>query len=394
MKKYCIYLFRKLCLRQTYSLYFNGATLHVCAVQLNPPDATFSTPEPIFLVSAAVGRDRAPFSDGVYLSCLDVLMRVSCVPALPGQTASRRGGAGLRPWLADASLTINDRVYVRREALGRGATAMVCLYARSDDMRHLWVVKRVRDDLDDNKAGRARDSLAFEVTVLHTLNDCCDSMSARADVIPTVVEHDVAGTVLKPRCNKLVFSPRNYETVVHDLVSALFIAASSAVVHRDVRPENIMLSDTGRGVLLDWGFAVCDERAHPYCGTLQTVADDVLESFIKADGFCPIAMAPKHDAEALVKSLILMMPDQKSTADRLAQERKALREGRALFEAIRDVWRGYFVVGCACSFWTAALAAARAIQLPADATQFLQLEACLKKAVFVHMTGMAPPMDV
>lgn len=44
---------------------------------------------------------------------------------------------------------------------------------------------------------------------------------------------------------------------VNQLFDVLEVAAAAQIVHRDLRTQNLMVSDSGQQVVIDWGFAVC-----------------------------------------------------------------------------------------------------------------------------------------
>lgn len=57
-------------------------------------------------------------------------------------------------------------------------------------------------------------------------------------------------------------SPRRAAGIGLDVLSALEAAHAAGIVHRDVKPGNVMISDDGRAVLTDFGIATLDGDSH------------------------------------------------------------------------------------------------------------------------------------
>ena len=88
------------------------------------------------------------------------------------------------------------------------------------------------------------------------------------------------------------------------LVECLHAAHNAGVVHRDVRPENLMVDINGIARLIDWGCAafVSDGVATPgITGTFRYASDEVLEAAISSSARTP---APKDDLESLVRAVL------------------------------------------------------------------------------------------
>lgn len=66
-----------------------------------------------------------------------------------------------------------------------------------------------------------------------------------------VLEEYVHGTALSDVLERTTFSYRNARRLLYGIGAALIALHSMQVVHRDVKPENVMISDDGRAVLLD-----------------------------------------------------------------------------------------------------------------------------------------------
>ncbi|MSS20357.1 protein kinase domain-containing protein [Pseudoramibacter porci] len=69
-----------------------------------------------------------------------------------------------------------------------------------------------------------------------------------------VLEAYVSGTPLSERLRRGDLSAPEKLTILHDVCGALGVLHNAAppIVHRDVKPENIMVTDSGRAVLMDY----------------------------------------------------------------------------------------------------------------------------------------------
>ena len=167
-------------------------------------------------------------------------------------------------------------MYCLIDVLGEGATARVSCYSKGSDVVVIKSVKS-RERLGDIYDASAR-ALLNEKSMLtklaeHNPSDAEHVWVAPESVIPRIA-FDLGSDVdicLTPLCEPFIFptSSGARKTIVHDILSALFHAACLGLVHRDVRPDNIMLrqDDSRRAMLIDWGFAVQKDKPVVYQGT-------------------------------------------------------------------------------------------------------------------------------
>ena len=90
-----------------------------------------------------------------------------------------------------------------------------------------------------------------------------------------------------------------------NLIDCLRDTHKANVVHRDVRPDNIMQDSEGKVCLIDWGFAyfcqVATATASEFQGTFWYASDEVLASTISA---LPRYPQPKDDLESLARIVV------------------------------------------------------------------------------------------
>ena len=110
-----------------------------------------------------------------------------------------------------------------------------------------------------------------------------------------LLEHASGGTLYDLLLEQGTFDERDAARYVKQLCSALIHAHSYGVVHRDVKPENLLLDGKGSLKLADFGMcallANVDAERNPLrlgrrtmCGTLDYMAPEVLNSDDNGDG--------------------------------------------------------------------------------------------------------------
>ena len=120
---------------------------------------------------------------------------------------------------------------------------------------------------------------------------------------------------------------------VEQLLECLKGAHRVGVVHRDIRPENIMVDSSGRARLIDWGAAYMVNAgvglAQGFIGTFRYASDAVPEAAIEGSVRIP---KPADDLESLVRAVLAV------NAVTIGSELAQLDQGD--FIGARDFWRG------------------------------------------------------
>ena len=141
---------------------------------------------------------------------------------------------------------------------------------------------------------------------------------------------------------------------LHNLVDCLKGAHDAGVVHRDVRPENIMLDRNGVARLIDWGCAAFTTNAVSEAGitgTFRYASDEVLEAAIHGIARKP---HPKDDLESLVR--VVLAINSVVIVEELAElEQGDFQRARALWQKKRSAnqfYEGFFVAAAQCDYET------------------------------------------
>ncbi|HVY49717.1 MAG TPA: serine/threonine-protein kinase [Minicystis sp.] len=159
------------------------------------------------------------------------------------------------------TLRLVDR-YRLVERLGAGAMGVVWSAIDERLARPVAVKVLVRAGLSDEAARRRLTREARAVAQLDHPNvvKVYDTDSTpKGDVF--VVMELVRGKTLRALLNAGELSPRERLRVLVDVARGLAAAHAAGLVHRDVKPDNIMVRHDGRGVVLDFGLAKVLEEA-------------------------------------------------------------------------------------------------------------------------------------
>ena len=142
------------------------------------------------------------------------------------------------------------------EELGRGGTGVVYLAQQTHPAREVAIKQSHK--VSYNRAGLIREAMITgrlehpNIIPIHQLDISNPSG-------PQVVMKRINGTNLWELCTEGPFHGKRLKTMLgylRQVCHALEYAHSKKVIHRDVKPENIMIGNFGEVYLLDWGIAV------------------------------------------------------------------------------------------------------------------------------------------
>lgn len=150
-------------------------------------------------------------------------------------------------------LPILDDRYALDEVIGRGGMADV--YRATDRLLLRPVAVKVLREVTDQGE---RDRFVAEARTLASLNHPGLITLLDAGILadrPYLVMELVTGPTLSACIAEEPLSPDRVQDIGHQLARALAYAHDRGVVHRDVKPSNVLLCDDDRALLADFGIA-------------------------------------------------------------------------------------------------------------------------------------------
>jgi serine/threonine protein kinase len=147
--------------------------------------------------------------------------------------------------------------YTVQAVIGRGSTGTV--YRAISDAGQVVALKRITVLTAEDERKRLR----IEARALGTLRH--PNTLRLIDVVDTdtdlaLVTEYISGGSLRDRITQGPLSPSETVELLAPLAEALQEAHAAGIVHRDVKPSNVLLRDDGSAVLADFGLALDDVR--------------------------------------------------------------------------------------------------------------------------------------
>ncbi|MHC4514070.1 MAG: WD40 repeat domain-containing serine/threonine protein kinase [Planctomycetota bacterium] len=148
--------------------------------------------------------------------------------------------------------------YQLLESIGGGSMGTVFLARRGSDPE-LVAIKILQAGLEFSPAARRRFEREREIAArLKHPGICAVRETGEVDGVPFLAMEYVEGTSLSEQIGKARADPaalRELLQVIESVARALHAAHSAGLVHRDVKPGNIIVRGNGQPVLLDFGLA-------------------------------------------------------------------------------------------------------------------------------------------
>lgn len=180
------------------------------------------------------------------------------------------------------------------ESIGTGGMAEVDA-ATQDSLNREIALKRPRDDRDTDEVAA---SLIGEARMLASLDHPnippVHQLGFTADGQPVIVMKRVRGnswrTLLQDPSHSFWSEHARFQLKVHlgilqQVCNAVEYAHEKAIIHRDLKTDNVMVGDFGEVYLLDWGIAIAldengERETSRFCGTLCFAAPEMLSSTV------------------------------------------------------------------------------------------------------------------
>lgn len=164
--------------------------------------------------------------------------------------------------MTDQQRIIADR-YVVGDLIGQGG--MSCVYRGTDTKLGRQVaIKILKADLSSDDVSRERfrqeaqaSSRMAHPTIVRVF-DAGDELLESAEGpqnIPYIVMEYVEGQDLRRLISKGAIGQREACLIVEDVLTALEYSHKAGVIHRDIKPGNIMITTTGQVKVMDFGIA-------------------------------------------------------------------------------------------------------------------------------------------
>jgi eukaryotic-like serine/threonine-protein kinase len=181
------------------------------------------------------------------------------VDGIPPPPPLARPGTPARPYVAPPSLQPGDVLGNRYEILQMlGEGGMGAVYkARDRELDRPVALKLIRPELASNPAilARFKQELLLSRQVTHKnvirIFDLGDAEGVKFITMEFVEGRDLRALIQE----KKKFSPGEAVEIMQQVCQALEAAHATGVIHRDLKPQNIMREDNGRILVMDFGLA-------------------------------------------------------------------------------------------------------------------------------------------
>jgi serine/threonine protein kinase len=147
--------------------------------------------------------------------------------------------------------------YKKLEKIGEGTYATV-YKAQDESTRQLVALKEIRLNPDEGAPSTALREISFMrelshpnivklIEVIHTPQSLC--------LVFELLQHDLKHLLDTRRAHKQAFTIEQIKSVMYQILSGLAFCHDRKILHRDLKPQNLLLSSEGHVKLADFGLA-------------------------------------------------------------------------------------------------------------------------------------------
>lgn len=186
------------------------------------------------------------------------------------------------------SVVAPDEQVILKRLLGKGCTSFV--YEVTTNECQIGAMKL-------SNSQRHCDLIHHEEQVLEKIQDLSNT--------PQILDYEERKCIFFP-----IYKPlENYTLSTSNIISLIDLLKkihSRNIYHRDIRPENLLLDDSNKVILTDWGFSLIDQSSnYMFAGTASFCAKQYAQSWLDDDW--GTIYHPKYDCESLLKCLYYLL---------------------------------------------------------------------------------------
>uniref|UniRef100_UPI00398E3C61 phosphorylase b kinase gamma catalytic chain, skeletal muscle/heart isoform-like isoform X1 n=3 Tax=Pristiophorus japonicus TaxID=55135 RepID=UPI00398E3C61 len=176
--------------------------------------------------------------------------------------------------------------YNPKEVIGRGVSSVVqrCVHKKTGREYAVKIVEVTAESMSEAQLNEVRSSTQKEIEILQMVSGhksiitLIDFFSS-ATVVFLVFDLMERGELFDYLTEKVVLSEKETRRMMRELLEALQYLHSRNIVHRDVKPENILLDDQANIRLSDFGFSYQlkpGQTLRELCGTPGYLSPELL----------------------------------------------------------------------------------------------------------------------